>query len=132
MKITHRIKKNLHGLYGFERLDTGEREYWSEQLGLLSGDQICGLYRNSSDCDTELLLVTLDGLYIKSGDEWEFLGYRDMQSIKAPSKEPKDRELLIGLKSGKRLRLPITGGRDRFKDVYGFVRFLRSAPGDQR
>jgi hypothetical protein len=132
MKVSHRAKKNLHGLYGFEIPSPGDGESWARRLGLLSSDEICGLYRNQPDCDTELIVVALDGIYIKSDDKWDFLSYGEIQSIGAPSKGPEDRALLISLNSGSQLRLPVTGGRGKLKDVYGFISFLRWASGDQR
>lgn len=132
MKVAHRAKKNLDRLYGFEKLGPRKRETWARRLGLPAGDEICGLYRNDPGCSMKLLVVTIRGIHIKRGDEWSFVSYRDIQSVDAPAKDPEDRELLVGLESGALLRLPITGGRGRFKDVYGFFRFLRSAPSDKR
>jgi len=92
---------------------------------LADGDELLGVYENEPSELNHYIIVGAKGIYIDHGDAWRFIPYEVMTKTVLPEgdKHAIDR-LTIKLMNGDSIVMAVSGGDNKFRDVFEIVRFL--------
>jgi hypothetical protein len=95
--------------------------------GIEAGHEVLATYRNAGGED--VFALCRDGLLLRQGAQWRHIDNADIQSVKLPGPEVKmtveGRRLLLLLKSGETLVVPVDRARGQFLDVHPIYDFVR-------
>jgi hypothetical protein len=88
------------------------------------GESALGSYVNSPGSLSDTVVVTDRALLVRRGATWGRTVYSRMASaaVEGPSDDPHG--LVIRLKDGAAISVPIRRGRGRFRDAWVFLRFV--------
>lgn len=134
MTVRSRAHRALKSLNHYE--DLSEKgppsEIALDEINLNENEKLIGIYRNLGSSDTNIVVTEL-GLHTKQADEWSFIRFNDIEEATAhpPDKHEADSILLL-LRSGAEVAVPVTGKNGRFRDVFEFLRFLDRVRKDQK
>jgi hypothetical protein len=118
----HRILKPLANFHEIEDSSIDINEV-IDKVNLQEGEVLIGVYENR---ESDYVIVSNMGIRIMNLDSIDFIDYRSIDKVEIPSGMEKmtlDRTH-IHLGEGRIIKLYITGGNDKFRDVFEFVRFL--------
>jgi hypothetical protein len=103
-----------------------------QAIHLHDGEILIGLYDNLLGGNESEIVVTNLGLYINNSGEADFIEYRSIKEVEIPKDMEKTKldYFIVRLSDGQSKKIPITGGHDRFKDVYEFIRFVERVKDD--
>lgn len=94
-------------------------------LALVPGDEILGVYVNVPGKRDHAIVVSVHGMYVDQSSTWTFVAYEDIAEVAAPDPEKRQaRHIRLTLAQGRTLLLLVTGGDEKFRDVFEVVRFL--------
>jgi len=116
--------------------DLAEKEPLSKialgEIDLEENEKLIGVYRNPGSSDTNIAVTEL-GLRAKEADGWSFIRFDDIEEATAhpPDKHEADSILLL-LRSGEEVAVPVKGKNGRFRDVFEFLRFLDRVKEDRK
>jgi len=92
---------------------------------LADAERCLGIYRNTAGTLAGAIVVTDRGLLLQRSRGWEFIAYGDLAAVDTEgSSKRRVSALMLTLQDGKRRRLPVAGGTDRFRDAFEWKRFL--------
>ena len=95
--------------------------------GMEAGHEVLATYRNASGED--VFALCRDGLLLRQGAQWRHIDNADIQSVKLPIREVKTtmegRRLVLLLKSGETVDVPVDRACDGFLDVHPIYDFVR-------
>lgn len=134
MTVRSRAHRTLKSLNHYE--DFSEKEPSSkiplDEINLDENEEIIGVYRNPGSSDTNIAVTEL-GLRAKQANGWSFIRFDDIEEATAhpPDKHEADSILLL-LRSGEEVAVPVTGKNGRFRDVFEFLRFLDRVKEDRK
>jgi|WetSurMetagenome_2_1015567.scaffolds.fasta_scaffold602144_2 hypothetical protein len=122
---THRILNHLSNFHKFEE-STSQMLSKLNEIHLQEEEIIIGFYENNSLKMDENIIVTNLGLHIFYPNEKEFISYQSIIEVEIPRDMEKTKldHLIVHLNKGQVKTILISGGHDRFRDVYEFVRFI--------
>ena len=95
------------------------------------GDLV-GVYENPEGIEPRQVVVTeaAIGCFDSATSRWILFDHID--TTKGPNDKSVDDSIRVVLKSGVQTEIRIAGGDGRFKDVFGFVRFINRVLEDRR
>ena len=134
MTVRSRAYRTLRSLNHYE--DLAEKEPLSKialgEIDLEENEKLIGVYRNPGSSDTNIAVTEL-GLRAKEADGWSFIRFDDIEEATAhpPDKHEADSILLL-LRSGEEVAVPVKGKNGRFRDVFEFLRFLDRVKEDRK
>ncbi|HML21500.1 MAG TPA: hypothetical protein PKD09_07635 [Aggregatilinea sp.] len=102
------------------------------ELVVSEGEEILGVYRSGAGGAEHMIAVTMSGLHVYHGN-WIHLEYSEMTSAKVPLEDTDKANastILVNLKSGDVVSIPIVGGQGKLRDVWPFLRFIQRVIGD--
>jgi hypothetical protein len=97
-----------------------------EMIHLQDGEILIGFYDDSSKGNENNIVVTSLGLYVNNPDEPDFIDYRTIEQVEIPKNGEKSKldYFVVRLNDGQTKNIPVTGGHDRLRDVFEFIRFV--------
>ncbi len=121
----HRILNHLSNFHKFEEA-TSQASSKLKEINLQEEETIIGFYENNPVEKESNVIVTNLGLHIFYPNEKEFISYRTIIKVEIPQDMKKTRldHFIVHLNNGDAKTILISGGHDRFRDVYEFVRFI--------
>jgi hypothetical protein len=126
----HRILRRLDSYYHVSDIPFGLSSR-VDAIPLADGEELIGVYVNSTEGRDALVFVTTRALHILADGEWRRLIYQDVEAIETSSAEEKHLLKVIRAVTGEGVvDVPVTGGRGRFRDAWPFVHFLRRVVDD--
>jgi hypothetical protein len=94
--------------------------------------ELIGVYENPQGIEPKRVVVTERAIGCIGIGPPRWIRFDDIETTEGPREKLIDNVVIVVLKSGIRTELRIAGGDDRFKDVFGFVRFLDRVVEDRR
>lgn len=97
-----------------------------KDIHLLDDEEFIGVYENSSGENASSILVSNLGIRVISPISVDFVDYRFIDKVEIPAGVDKVKldHLFIHLKDGQTKTIFLSGGHEKFKDVYEFIHFL--------
>lgn len=94
---------------------------------LKPGEAVLGVYENEPGSDRDMIVVTDHGMHLRVEGGWTPIAYDTIERVNVDMVLPKmqTHRIMIALRDGEIVDLPIRGGDGRFRDVFAFHRFLR-------
>lgn len=130
-----RAHRKLRGISQFKFCESVDAlpQLAGHDTPLGDAEELLGAYENIPNAKENLLLVTDRGLHWWSEASWQSLQYCDILEIEWPSKVKMEaRELPIKARSGRSLRVPVHGGTEFTRDLFGVWTFLLRMLEDER
>jgi hypothetical protein len=94
--------------------------------------ELIGVYENPQGTEPKRIVVAEQAIGCLGSGPPRWILFDDIETTEGPREKLIDNIVIVVLKSGIRTELRIAGGDDRFKDVFGFVRFLDRVVEDRR
>jgi hypothetical protein len=94
--------------------------------------ELIGVYENPQETDPKWVVIAEQAIGCIGNGPPRWILFDDIETTEGPREKMIDNIVIVVLKSGIRTELRIAGGGDRFKDVFGFVRFLDRVVEDRR
>ncbi|MFL6603188.1 MAG: hypothetical protein ACJ8R9_17925 [Steroidobacteraceae bacterium] len=118
--------------FQFASTESDITERYREQIRVYAPlGQIVGLYKNPDAVQPEGILVTENGLLAIRPGSSQWITFAELESVRGPNAESESSDILLTLHSGIVVGLRVAGRDDRFRDVFGFARFLDRVLGDR-
>lgn len=127
--IRSRVHRILRKAQGFLLLDAKSHPDIVNKLEIKLNpeEEVLGLYQNSPIDLQQNIMITNKGIHTFT-DHWIFIAYEAMNRVKVlipEGTEKRDaKEIIIPLKTGGEIIVPIRGGRNNTRDVWSVDRFL--------
>lgn len=118
--VASRAHRVLGGLGNYREATASDR--WLAPR-LAPDEQTVGIYTNEEPLST-LVVVTTAGLHLEGRGSPRFVAYDDIAFVRPPRNKLTARSVAVGLRDGRLVRVPVTGGSGRFRDANEFWRFL--------
>lgn len=127
----HRILKRMSS-YRTIKEQNGTVPLVMRALTFHQGEKVLGIYKNKADECDETLVITTCGIYLLQNNTSQYIRYDEIAHIEAPSKEQKHEldGLVAHLTCGEVMKIPIRGGKGRFRDAWPFLQFLTRVMSD--
>lgn len=123
--IKSRVYRTLRPLHNFHAGGHHDILIDPPGLNLVPGDEILGVYVNVPGKRDHAIVVSVHGMYVDQSSTWTFVAYEDIAEVAVPDPEKRQaRHLQLTLAHGQTLLLLVTGGDEKFRDVFEVVRFL--------
>jgi len=107
---------------------------WAQEVSLGEGESLIGLYQNEVGQKDKSIVISTTGLHLFFQNKVRLLAYKDIEKLDFASHDialmkadPSKRILVIHLKSGEKVDLPILGMREHGADLPSFWSFLGGA-----
>jgi len=127
MKITvaSRIKRTIGKLRHFVPFENVKTSKLFQTLNKNEGEEFYGIYKNPKPAESKQIVISNKGLHIFEDDaEQEFVLYDEILKVESPQSKHLADELLVTLKDGSQVNLPIVGTFEETRDLFSFYRFL--------
>lgn len=102
----------------------------SLQLG--ENEEIVGVYYNPQDLPTPNVVISSLGVYLIDAEATVTVPFSEIQSVSGPTEKSCANKLVVELRGGEAVTLPILGGHERFRDVFAVQRFLDRVIADMK
>ena len=99
-------------------------------LPLERGESALGAYVNTPGSLTDTVIVTDRALLVCRGSTWGRTAYSRMATADVEGPRDDAHGLVIRLKDGAAISIPVRRGRGRFRDAWEFLRFVDRVIGD--
>jgi hypothetical protein len=137
--LRSRVHRILKRMSKYQTATDSYSQLRREGYAFREGEEILGVYENS-DAITDNIIVTTFGLLIFSNGDWKRIDYADMRKANAPTDHHTDKSVAkrtaenieLQLRSGEVVEFIVTGGTDRTRDVWSFLRFMDRVIGDYK
>lgn len=127
----HRILKSFERYQNLEDQDIAV--LIENGLQLQTGEELIGMYKNHDDNFSETIVITTLGLHVFF-DEWDLVEYSQINKVSIPLNYSKDKfladRILVQLKHGSEIEIPVTGEHGKLRDAWEFLRFLQRVQKD--
>ena len=95
--------------------------------GTVADREVLAIYRSAAEGD--VFALCRNGLLLRQGVGWRFIDNGDIEEVDLPIGEVKTstkaRRLVLVLRHGERVDVPVDGERDGFLDVFPIHAFVR-------
>lgn len=124
--VKSRVWRILRHLRNFEYLEERAGRGVAQIPGVLlqAGEVVLGVYRNHPGSLQDAVVVTDRGLWIDRPGPWDFISFRDVESVELVERKEDAENLSLRLSGGRSAILAVRGGTDRTRDALEFLRFL--------
>jgi hypothetical protein len=97
---------------------------YANVLRLGEEEEIVGAYQNPENLPKCDVVISSMGLYLIGDEVTESLPFSEILSATGPTEKTQADRLVLELRGGRSIGLPILGGDERFRDVFAVLRFL--------
>lgn len=116
----HRILKDL---YNYRDISDCKYAINDTFIGSLDKSKLIGIYENEDEsyiivAETTLILIT------NKKHERKTIEYKEIQKINLPENKRTGEIIRIEMTDDTIVKLPVQGSKGRFKDIFGFSRFI--------
>lgn len=98
--------------------------FWIQDVIFQRGEDCVGIYENHPGRKEEAIVITTLGLHIFRNEEWQYISYDQIESVKTPTDKRVADQLEIQLHDNNVASVPIKGGQNNLRDAFSFLRFL--------
>lgn len=97
----------------------------ARDLVLQTNETLIGVYENVPGHLDELLLFTNLGFHLWENDHWRNVKYAELAGCEWPAESKREASMLtVRTKAGERICLPVRGGNEFGRDLFGLMRFF--------
>ena len=129
--VQSRAHRTLRRMKNFVALSARDNVEWLNSLpALVSDEHLIGAYQNQAGTAAGVVVITTRRLFVEQYGSWSSINYSDISDIVLPDEKTSAHQLLVRDMSGKQTEIPVSGDRGRFRDVFGFSRFLQRVRSD--
>ena len=132
ISVASRAHRTLRDNPRFRFTSTDNSEsFHRDEVGVAYGEVI-GVYENPPGIEPKRVVITERAIGCLGTSPARWISFDDIETTEGPKEKLIEDTITVVLKSGIRTELRIAGGDDRFKDVFGFVRFIDRVVEDRR
>jgi hypothetical protein len=131
--VKSRASRILRRLASYSDLTRGSPvvPLWLREIPLQEGEHCLGIYENAPGGAADSVLVTNLGLHVCCGSRREYVAFDEIESVTTHQAKTEVTELEVHRRDGRVTQVPVSGGHDRLRDAWEFVRFLNRVREDQ-
>ncbi len=133
VSISTRANKYLSGSQHYKSLEQTAGD-WFDRISPSATEVLIGVYQNIFGQLQNSIVITTMGIHLISSSSIDFIAYDEIKAITAISHDKKTvldnpdmRKLLLTLRSGRIIELPVIGSKGRGLDMTSFHSFLLGA-----
>lgn len=130
--IESRVHRCLRHMARFKRFADDDSDRIFPNTPILDHERLLGVYENHPGQMEEMVVVTDLGLHIYASGGWSSAHYANMKRVVPflPDGKRSVETLFVELGSGTLYGVPVSGGTERTRDAWGFLRLLNRVIAD--